>query len=763
MKKELDLKEIIYNVEYKDSKENVTIKDIPEITTPYKEIKRALNIKRAGYNLYIIDSFSKEKIDELVNFIDNEYKLLNAPLDICYVTIKDNKSPFPIFISNGKGALLKKKIEELKDSYAETFLEFFNTSSEEEKDNIIDNIHLKRNKYIGELIDASKVDGFDVKTTSGGFAFIPLNNGEVMTEKEYDDLSVEERGTILQKATKLKQKAEIILEKLKDLEMNSIGRLKSIFKEYIDKKMEDIRDDLLLEFINDDDAYNYLQNLYESLEEDLIENYNIDLEDEEGRIEEILEKYDIEVLIDNSNNKYPRVIYEDDPNLTKLLGNIEYESQNGNYITNLSYITPGSLLKANEGCLIIRLSKLIQNINSYYYLKKVLLSGKLTFEGNRNYLELLSINGLKPKGIPINVKVIIIGDYESYNILYNNDDEFKKLFPLRCEFKDEIQNNISITSKLKQFIIEKVKKNNLLNLEEDGIKSIIRFLVREAENRKKINIDEDKICDILIRADNIAKENKEDIITKECIENIIYKKDNIIDDYMEMYKENKIFINTQGKNIGNVNGLAVLDTGIYRFGKPLRITCLVLKGEGHIIDIHKDSKLSGKIHEKSIKTLTGLLYKKISPYEKLPINIHLSFEQSYGMIEGDSASVAEMIAMLSAISKKGVNQNIAVTGSLNQFGEVQPIGGVNEKIEGFFNVCKEIGDVKGRGVLIPSSNKDELILKPEVEKAILNGDFHIYEMETIDDAIETLILDDNEKIDDFYNLINEEINKYKNK
>ena len=763
MKKELDLKEIIYNVEYKDSKENVTIKDIPEITTPYKEIKRALNIKRAGYNLYIIDSFSKEKIDELVNFIDNEYKLLNAPLDICYVTIKDNKSPFPIFISNGKGALLKKKIEELKDSYAETFLEFFNTSSEEEKDNIIDNIHLKRNKYIGELIDASKVDGFDVKTTSGGFAFIPLNNGEVMTEKEYDDLSVEERGTILQKATKLKQKAEVILEKLKDLEMNSIGRLKSIFKEYIDKKMEDVRDDLLLEFINDDDVYNYLQNLYESLEEDLIENYNIDLEDEEGKIEEILEKYDIEVLIDNSNNKYPRVIYEDDPNLTKLLGNIEYESQNGNYITNLSYITPGSLLKANEGCLIIRLSKLIQNINSYYYLKKVLLSGKLTFEGNRNYLELLSINGLKPKGIPINVKVIIIGDYESYNILYNNDDEFKKLFPLRCEFKDEIQNNINITSKLKQFIIEKVKKNNLLNLEEDGIKSIIRFLVREAENRKKINIDEDKICDILIRADNIAKENKEDIITKECIENIIYKKDNIIDDYMAMYKENKIFINTQGKNIGNVNGLAVLDTGIYRFGKPLRITCLVLKGEGHIIDIHKDSKLSGKIHEKSIKTLTGLLYKKISPYEKLPINIHLSFEQSYGMIEGDSASVAEMIAMLSAISKKGVNQNIAVTGSLNQFGEVQPIGGVNEKIEGFFNVCKEIGDVKGRGVLIPSSNKDELILKPEVEKAILNGDFHIYEMETIDDAIETLILDDNEKLDDFYNLIKEEINKYKNK
>ena len=760
MKKELTLKEIIYNVEYKDCKEEVSLKDIPEITTPYKEIKRALNIKRASYNLYIIDSFSKDKIEGLVNFINDEYKSLSPPLDICFVTLKDNKSPFPIFVSNGNGNKLKKKIKELKEDYTETFLEFFNTSSEEEKDTIIDNIHLKRNKYIGELIDASKIDGFDVKTTSGGFAFIPLNNGEVMTEKEYDNLNMEDREVILQKATKLKQKAEVILDKLKDLEINSIGRLKSIFKEYIDKKMEDVRDDLLLEFINDDDVYNYLQNLYESLEEDLITSYSIDLEDEEGKIEEILEKYNVEVLIDNSNNKHPKVIYEDDPNPTKLLGNIEYESQNGNYITDLSYITPGSLLKANEGCLIIRLSRLIQNSNSYYYLKKALISGELTFEGNRNYLELLSINGLKPKAIPINVKVIIVGDYESYSILYNNDEEFKKLFPLKCEFKDEIRNPTNIANELKKFIIDRVKKNNLLSLEEEGVKSIIRFLVRETSNRGRISIDEGKIDHILVRADNIAKENKEDIITKKCIENIIYEKDSILDDYMSMYKENKIFIKTKGKNVGNVNGLAVLDTGIYRFGKPLRITCLALKGEGNVVDIHKESKLSGKIHEKSIKTLTGLLYRNISPYEKLPINLHLSFEQSYGMIEGDSASVAEMIAMLSAISKKGVNQNIAVTGSLNQFGEVQPIGGVNEKIEGFFAVCKELGDVKDRGVLIPSSNKDELILIPEVEEAILNGEFHIYEMETLEDAIETLILEDNETLENFYNLIDEELKKY---
>ena len=203
----------------------------------------------------------------------------------------------------------------------------------------------------------------------------------------------------------------------------------------------------------------------------------------------------------------------------------------------------------------------------------------------------------------------------------------------------------------------------------------------------------------------------------------MYKEEDIENEYLDMYKDNKIFINTEGKVIGNINGLAVLDTGTYRFGKPLRITCVAIKGSGEVIDIHKEAKLSGKIHEKSIKILQSLLSSKISKYNSLPIDFHLSFEQSYGMIEGDSASVAEMVVMLSAISKKGIKQNIAVTGSLNQFGEVQPIGGVNEKIEGFFNVCKTVSSYKGKGVLIPDTNKNELILKPEIEDAVKKGDF----------------------------------------
>lgn len=761
MKRELTVNEIIYDIEYVNLDEDINFKNIKEISTPYKEIKRALKIRRSGYNLYVIDSFSNEKIDELVNLVSSEYKSLKPPSDICYATLKDSKKPFPIFLTTGKGKILKKGIEELKEEYTISFLDFLNASSDEEKDNIIEEIHLKRNKYIGELIEISKVEGFDVKATGGGFAFIPLNEGEIMTEKEYDGLEKEERDVILQKANKLKKRAELILEDLKDLEVESMEKLKDILKNYLEDRMENMCDDLLLEFITDDDAYNYLESLFLSIEEDLIESYNIDLDDEEIKIDEILAKYSVEVLVDNSLSECPPVIYEDDPNMANLLGNIEYESQNGNYITDLSLISPGSLLKANGGCIIIRLSRLISNVNSYYYLKKALLSEKLSFDSTRNYLELVSINGLKPKAIPIDVKVILIGDYESYNILYSNDEEFKRLFPLKCEVKEEIKGSNTIYTGIRELVLNKIDKMGLLDIEEDAMKSLIRFLVREVANRGKISIDENKIENILVKADNIAEENNMYTITKKYIEDVMYEEEDIEDEYLDMYRDKKIFVNTKGSIVGNINGLAVLDTGTYRFGKPLRITCVSLKGDGDVIDIHKESKLSGKIHEKSIKILQSLLNSKLSQYEKLPVDLHLSFEQSYGIIEGDSASVAEMVVMLSAISKRGIKQNVAVTGSLNQFGEVQPIGGANEKIEGFFNVCKAVDGYKGRGVLIPESNKNELILKPEIEEAIKNGDFHIYEMCNLDDAIETLILDENENIGDFYDLIKEELKKYK--
>lgn len=741
----------------------IRLKDIPEITSAYEKIKRAISIDEEGYNLYIIDSFSKDKLENLTKFIEKLYKSAEAPKDICYVTINDPKRPEPIFLTNGKGAKLKETIENIKNSYYEVAMEFYNTSSESEKDRIIDEVHSKRTNYIGELMEMAKIDGFDVKATNGGFAFIPLKEGEAMTEKEYDELSEEDKDSIVLKASNLKKKAEVVLEKLKDIEITSMKKLKCIYAEFMDIEMEDEKEDCLLNFIDDDDAYEYLEKVFYSIEKELVDCYTMNVEDDESDINEVLDKYDISVLVDNTNNKNPRVIYEEDPNVTNLFGNIEYENHNGLYSTDLSLISPGSMLQANEGCIIIRLNQLAMNNYSYYYLKKTLMSGKVNIDSSRGYLDIISINGVKPKAVPVNVKVILIGDYESYDILYNADDDFKSLFPIRVEFSNYVKNQPIKGKVLKDYILDRGKKYYINKVSDDAIKEIIKYLSRVAECRGKICIEDKNIDRLLILANNIVELDGREIISDKDIRNVAYEKSLIEDEILEMYEDSKIILTLSGEKVGAINGLAVLSSGYFTFGKPMRLTCVACKGEGKILDIQKESNMSGSIHEKSINILSGLLSNLIIPYEKLPVDFHLSFEQTYGQIDGDSASVAEILCILSSLSKVGIKQNIAVTGSINQFGEVQAIGGVNEKIEGFYKVCKLLDNTKDKGVLIPAANSEDLVLNKEVEEAIEKGEFHIYTMENLQDAIEVMMLDNKTSYKDLFKIIEKEVEKYKGK
>lgn len=758
MKKELTPSEVVFNINLSEGDGDLRLKDITKIKSAYKRIERAIKIKEDGYNLYLIDSFSKEKLDDLVTFIKGLYKDSKEPKDICYGTIDDPRKPKAIFLSNGKGKELKEEVENIKNSYFEVAMEFYNTSSESEKDSIIEDIHTKRSGYIGELVEIAKKDGFDVKVTTGGFAFIPLKDNEAMTEKEYDELPEKEKGSIIEKAAELKKRAEVVLENLKNIEITSLKKLKEIYKEFLNVELEPEKEACLINFIDDDDAYEYLEELFFNIEESLVDCYSINVEDDEKAINEILNKFDIAVLVDNSNYKTPRVIYEEDPNVENLIGTVEYESHNGSYKSELSLITPGSLILANEGCVILRLSQLVSNPNSYYYLKKSLITGKVNINTSKSYLDLLSINGIKPEALPVNAKIIIIGDYESYDILYDADEDFKKLFPLRAEFSKFIDYDEIKGKALKNYVLERCKKYSLTNIDDNAIKEIIKYLFRIASDKNKLSLDNNDIDKIIILANNEVSERN---IMGEDIIKVAYEEELIENEIMSMYKDNKILLSVEGRKIGTINALAVLNSGYYSFGKPMRVTCVVAIGDGKIIDIQKESNLSGNIHEKSINILSGLISNLINPYEKLPVNFHLSFEQTYGTIDGDSASVSELLCMLSALSKKGIRQDIAVTGSINQFGEVQPIGGVNEKIEGFYKTCKLLNNTKNKGVLIPSSNKDDIILEKEVEDAVEKGEFHIYTMDTLDDAIELMMLEDNESIDYFYEIISKEIRKYK--
>jgi len=762
MKKELTPSEIIFCASCADNIKKSNINRIPEITSTLNKIKKNLSIKKDGYNIYYVDSFSKEKLENLVEYVENIYEKLPPPKDICYVTSQEQVNPKALLMQNGKGNILKEMIEDIKEKYFECIIDFYNSSSDDEKEDIIEDISEKRNDYITKLMDSAKTKNFDVKATSGGFVFIPLKDeGDEMSEKEYNQLKSPSQETIEKQASKLKKEAEVILETLKDIEVKSIEKLKEIYRDYIKNTMQKDKDDLLLQFISQDEVYKYLLQMYDDFDETIVDCYTINLEDDEEYIKDIFSKYDVNVIVDNSKKSHPSVIYEEDPTISNLIGNIEYRNNNGAYSTDISLINAGSLIMANEGCLILRLNSLISSGLSYYYLKKSLIHGKANYNYTKSYLEMLSIAGLKPESIPISVKVILIGDYESYQILYDNDEDFKRIFPLRIEADMELKYTDTNRNSILEIVKEKIRKENLLNITDDALNEMIKFLSRVTGQRNKISMDDYYINKILYLANNNASVDNRTNIEKKDIIDIAYEDEKILEDIMENYKNKKILITTSGKKVGIINALAVVGNGCYSFGKPMRITCLSNKGEGRIIDIHKECKMSGNIHEKSIAILRGLLGNLISPYEKLPVDLQLSFEQTYGMVEGDSASVAEIICILSALSNRGIRQNIAVTGSINQFGEIQAIGGVNEKIEGFHRVCTMIDKINGKGVLIPNTNADELILRSEVEEDIKIGKFHIYTMETLEDAIEVLILDEGESIKSFFKEIENEISKYK--
>lgn len=758
MRRELTPKEVIYNEDFtsiigeKESYGN-------EYEGVFRKIDEALSINKEGFNVYLIDEFSKQKLKDLISHLEDKMKSRGKPKDICYVTLEDIRVPKVIFLENGMGEKLEETLEYLKSFYYDEIYAFYNSSINKEKEEIINDIQKKRNYYIGDLIKSAKEEGFDLKATSSGFAFIPLVDGEAMTEEEFDELEENSKGDISIKADKLKEGAESVLEELKNIELDSIEKLKEILRTYLENESASVKGKIKDNFKNENEAYNYLIDVCESLEKLLVDNYTINFDDDEEKINEIFSKYVCNIIKNSKGQEAPKVIFEEDPSLNNLLGTIEYENHNGVYSTDVKLIKSGSLLEANEGCIILRLSSLVNNANSYYYLRRTLLHGKINYDFNRGYLEVLSLNGLNPDPIPIKVNVILIGDFESYDILYNNDEDFKKIFRVRAEFSSLIgidENKRSLLDTIDKIIID----NELIKISTSGINAIGKQLARKAGTRKKILWDIDEIERILLLGNEEAKNNNKSFIDKDSIEEVINQCSEIEKDYLEMYEEKKIILDIEDRIIGSVNGLSVIDFGYMSFGKPIRITCTCYKGSGKIMDAQRESNLSGNIHNKSLNILRGFLSSFFNSYEALPVDFQLSFEQLYGKIEGDSASVAEVIAMISSLSKIPVDQSIAVTGSLNQFGQVQPIGGVNEKIEGFFNVCKKIDTYIGKAVLIPESNKDELILNSEIEEAVRKGEFKIYLMKDINEALSTLLLNDTMSLEDIGNKIREEIKKF---
>lgn len=757
MKQELDYKQIAFEANISKKNNDVSAYYVPAYEDILNKIKTYVSLETEGYNIYIVDNYSKYRIESIISTIEESLSG-DKMQDICYVVKNDKKEPEPIILSKGKGVDLKSALEDIQSSYSELAINFYDNSIPE-KDSIVKAMQKRRNDLVAVLLDKSKEAGFDVKPTVSGFSFVPLKTDEAK-EKENSSTDLNLTDEVFEKLSLLKVKAREILETIKSDEAESLQKIKEVLLKYVVKEISPIKSKYFSCFEKEQKAMDYLKYVCENIERNLIEIYSTSLEEDEEKLKEVIYRYSMNVLVDNSERDLASVIFEEDPSLNNLMGTIEYESHNGSYVTDIKLMKAGTLLKANGGCLILRAASLFSNNASYHYLKKSLLNGKLRYDHTRGYLDLLTLNGLKPKPVDLNVKVILIGDYETYDLLYNMDEDFKYIFKVKLEYDPLIEKNAVNNEILINNLRTIIRNNSLLEFEDDAIKEVFRYLSRKAENRNKYVCDDFEIDKLLLSIDiDCKRQNKSTVKAQDVIDNI-YESNLIEKHLMDSYKQKKLLLEVEDKIVGSVNGLSVIDMGYTSFGRPLRITCSCYRGDGNIVDVQKESNLSGNIHNKSVSILKGLINTLLGGYNSIPVDFHLSFEQIYGKVEGDSASVAEICAIISALSKLPVNQGIAVTGSINQFGEVQPVGGVNDKIEGFYNVCKLKGKIKDKGVLLPRANVENIVLKPEVEKAVKKGDFHIYAADTLQDALTVLMGDNKYSAEEIFDYAAKEIKKY---
>ncbi|SEF77521.1 lon-related putative ATP-dependent protease [Caloramator fervidus] len=703
-------------------------------------IEMGLKLENIGYNIYVsgISGSGKKKfvLEKLKEIAKNK----PSPEDWCYVyNFNDPLSPIAINLKAGTAEDFKNDIESLINSLFDDVPKIFSDEEyEKERENIIDYYQKNILNVIEKLHSEAKKKNFVVKSTKEGFVFIPLKDNEEMNEEQYNELSSDEKNKIAEDVKVLKLFALDVLKKTKSLRKEMLEKLK-ILDENKSYELIGAKINILKE------KYGYNKKIIEYLDElqkDLINNIDVFLQDEEEGIdEEFFKRYYVNIMTCNKNEGAP-VVFEENPEFNNLIGVIEYENDKGAMITDFTMIKPGSLHKANGGYLVIDAIQLLSSYQGWKALKNSLKNNCITIENLRNQLEIIPIVSLKPEKIPLNVKVVLLGSEFLYYLLYLYDEEFKELFSIKAEFDSVIKNTPDNVNAFLGFVSLYCSQNNYPHISNKGFIELYKYALRLAESRRYFTARFRDITNIIDEACVVCKERNGKSITEKDIKKAIVQIENrhslYKDKVLEMYKERKYIIQLSGYKIGEINALSVIDLGDYSFGKQNRITVTTYRGKGGVINIEREVKMSGTIHDKGVLILTGYLGQMFGQRYSLSFNASICFEQLYGGIEGDSASAAELIALISSLGDIPIKQSIAITGSVNQRGEIQPVGGINEKIEGFFEICKIFGLDGSHGVIIPSSNVSDLILKDEVLEAVRKGLFNIYAVDNIEECFEIL-------------------------
>lgn len=712
-------------------------------------IEKGLSIDSYGYNMFVCGMNGTGKKSYVLKRLREYAKKFKGPNEWCYVyNFDDSSRPLALKFKSGMANEFKEDLVEFVNSLLDEVPNYFGRDEFEKiRSSIIDKHQKDILNIVEKLYVECKNKDFAVKSTNDGFSFTPLVDGEEMTEKKYNELPEEEKERINEIVSSLKLIALDVMRKSKKIKKKLYEELKSLDEENAVSIINSKIESLIAKYGRDEKVEAYLK----AVEADVtnnIEAFMDDSETAEEYDESFFKRYLVNIISSNEENGGLPVIYESYPEFQNIIGKIEYESKSGNLTTDFTAIIGGTLHKANGGFLVLDAYQLLTSPQSWEVLKKALKNEAICIE-NVKGLDLIPIMSFKPEEIPLKIKVILIGSPLIYYLLYHNDDDFKELFKIKADFEDEIENNNATALKMLGFISNYSSENNILPLTRSGVHEILRYSLRRGESKRYFTSSMNNITDLLIETSSIAKAKGNNFIDENHVREYItsYNKrhSNYRDRVYKMYKEGKYLIDINGYKTGEINGLTVIDYGDFSFGKQIRITVTTFAGKDGIINIEREASMSGNIHSKGIMILSGFMGETFGQDMPLSFSASICFEQLYGEVDGDSASAAELIALLSSLGNVPIKQSIAVTGSVNQRGEIQPVGGLNEKIEGFFDICSHFGLDGRQGVMIPASNVDELLLKDEIIKAVESGSFHIYSVTSIEDCFEILCREDIKK------------------
>jgi len=716
-----------------------------------KATEFALSIKRSGYNLFMSGLTGTGKTRYIKSKLKDFAQKEKTPEDICYVyNFRKTSHPICITLPCGKGQEFKTDMEDLVGDLQEAITKVFaGDEYEESKTQFLKDYQNEKQKIIQELHKFAEEKGFILKYANSGYLSIPVHEGKQLNADEYDNLEPSVKDIFEKNTYEVQEKALEVVKIIQQLEKNVKEKIKKLQNEMaifaIGHLIKNLQDKY--------SKINRIQTYLKNIQNDILQNLEdfIDSEEDDkspfpwlkkGGKEGLLLKYQVNVLVDNSECKGAPVIFEFNPTYHNLVGRIEYVNELGAVTTDYTKIKPGALHKANGGYLVLQAKDVLTNPFAWEGLKRVLKTQELTIEDIREQYGAVSIASLKPEPTKIDVKIIILGNPYLYQLLYSQDEDFRKFFKIKADFDSDMDLNYDSMSKMAAFISSHCLQEKLKHFDRTGIAKVIEYSTRLAGHQNKLTTRFNELVEILYEADVYAAIDNSQYVTSEHVERAFrekkYRSNRYEEKIQEMFEQGKLLITLEGDIIGQINGLAVVNIGDYAFGKPNRITAATYMGRSGVINIEREIDLSGSIHDKGLLILIGYLGEKFAQDRPLALSASLCFEQLYGGIDGDSASSTELYVLLSSLAEVPIKQGIAVTGSVNQKGEIQPVGGITEKIEGFYAICNLKGLTGDQGVIIPEQNISDLMLNSEVIEAVENGKFHIYAVQNIDEGIEIL-------------------------